>query len=124
MNGKEIDKLARKRIPLPDDAGLCDMMLYHILTALYGEYREGIISADTAKIEKARAMEKHRDLELWERVYKENTARVTELSRIAQEGFKNHSCELCVKMYDIFTGVQRRTYADYDDHTVSGLLDD
>lgn len=108
MNGTDIDKLARKREPLPDDAGLCDMMLYHILTAIYGEYREGIISADTAKIEKARAMEKHRELELWERIYKFHNKRITELSNMASEAFKEHSCPLCVKMYDIFSGYRGR----------------
>lgn len=106
MTSKEVDALARKRIPLPDDAGLCDMMLYHILTAIYGEYREGIISADIAKIEKARAIEKHRDMELQECIYKQHTKRITELSRIAQKAFIDHSCPLCVKMYDIFSGYQ------------------
>lgn len=108
MTGKEIDALARKREPLPDDAGLCDMELYHILTALYGEYREGIISADIAKAEKARAMEKHRDMELQEHIYKQHTKRITELSIIAQKAFTEHSCPLCVKMYDIFSGYRGR----------------
>lgn len=104
MTGKDIDALARKREPLPDDAGLCDMELYHILTALYGEYREGIISADTAKIEKVRAMEKHRERELQERIYKQQSRRTLELEVIAREAQKDHKCPLCVKMYDIFTG--------------------
>lgn len=108
MTSKEVDALARKRIPLPDDAGLCDMMLYHILTAIYGEFREGIISADTAKIEKARAMEKHRKLELQERIYRFHNKRITELSNMASEAFKEHSCPLCVKMYDIFSGYRGR----------------
>ena len=108
MNGTDIDKLARKCEPLPDDAGLCDMMLYHILTAIYGEYREGIISADTAKIEKARAMKKHRELELQERIYRFHNKRIIELSNIASEAFKEHSCPLCVKMYDIFSGYRGR----------------
>lgn len=108
MNGTDIDALARKREPLPNTAGLCDMMLYHILTALYGEYREGIISADIAKVEKARAMEKHRDMELQERIYRFHNKRITELSNMASEAFKEHSCPLCVKMYDIFSGYRGR----------------
>lgn len=112
MTGKDIDALARKREPLPDDAGLCDMELYHILTALYGEYREGIISADIAKVEKARAMEKHRDMELQERIYKQHTKRITELSCMAQKAFTEHSCPLCVKMYDIFSGYRGRENYD------------
>ena len=112
MTGKDIDALARKREPLPDDAGLCDMMLYHILTAIYGEYREGIISADIAKIEKARAMEKHRELELWERIYKQQDKRTLELEVIAREAQKEHKCPLCVKMYDIFTGYRGRDNND------------
>ena len=124
MTGKDIDAIARKRNPLPDDAGLCDMMLYHILTALYREYKEGIISKELARTEKARAMEKHRDAELWERIYKENTRRITELDRIASESFREHKCPLCTKMYDIFTGIYRSEYADCDDHSVSGLIDE
>ena len=108
MNGTDIDKLARKREPLPDDAGLCDMELYHILTALYGEYREGIISEDFARREKARAMEQHRELDLQERIYKQHTKRITELSIIAQKAFTEHSCPLCMKMYDIFSGYRGR----------------
>lgn len=108
MTSKEVDALARKRTPLPDEAGLCDMMLYHILTAIYGEYREGIISADIAKIEKARAMEKHRELELWERIYKQQDKRTLELEVIAREAQKEHKCPLCVKMYDILCGYKRK----------------
>ena len=108
MTSKEVDALARKRMPLPDEAGLCDMMLYHILTAIYGEYREGIISEANAKVEKAHAMEKHRECELWERIYRQTNNRVTELSKMAAEAFKEHSCPLCVKMYDIFSGYRGR----------------
>ncbi len=108
MTSKEVDALARKRMPLPDDAGLCDMMLYHILIAIYGEYREGIISEANAKVEKARAMEKHRELELQERIYKQTTKRTLELEIIAREAQKDHKCPLCAKMYDIFTGYRGR----------------
>ena len=112
MRTEDIDALARKREPLPDDAGLCDMMLYHILTSLYGEYRKGIISADIARAEKNRAMEKHGNMELRERIYTEHSKRLTELSVIAAEGFKNHSCPLCVKMYDILSGYRRKEEND------------
>lgn len=108
MTSDAIDTLARKREPLPDEAGLCDMMLYHILTALYGEYREGIISADIARKEKARAIEQHRKMETQERIYKQHNKRVVELSCIAQKAFTEHSCPLCVKMYDIFSGYRGR----------------
>lgn len=108
MTNTEVDVLARKKLPLPDDAGLCDMMLYRILSALYAEYREGIISKETARVEKARAMEKHRETELWERIYKETNKHVVELDRLAQQAFKEHSCPLCTKMYDIFSGYRGR----------------
>ncbi len=108
MTGDQIDKLARKKMPLPDEAGLCDMMLYHVLTALYSDYLKGVISEANAKVEKARAMEKHRELDLQERIYKQTTKRTLELEIIAQEAQKDHKCPLCVKMYDIFTGYRGR----------------
>lgn len=108
MTDTEVDALARKKLPLPDDAGLCDMMLYRILSALYAEYTEGIISKNTAKVEKARAMEKHRELELQERIYKEHSKRLTELSIMASKAFNEHTCPLCVKMYNIFSGYRGR----------------
>lgn len=108
MTGTEVDALARKKVPLPDDAGLCDMMLYRILSTLYAEYTEGIISKENARMEKSHAMEKHRELELQERIYTMHSKRLAELSRIAAEGFKEHTCPLCVKMYDIFSGYRGR----------------
>ena len=108
MKSEDIDALARVKEPLPEDAGLCDMMLYRILRALYAEYAAKTISISIAKVEKARAIEKHREFELWENIYKEHNKRLTELSVIASEGFKNHSCPLCVKMYDILSGYRGR----------------
>lgn len=103
MKNTEVDAFARKNEPLPDEAGLCDMMLYHILTALYREYKEGIVSKELAKVEKTRAMEKHRDVELWERIYKENTRRTTEISKIMAEVSKN-GCEVCRRVAKIYDG--------------------
>lgn len=103
MKNTEVDAFARKNEPLPDEAGLCDMMLYHILTALYREYKEGIVSKELAKVEKTRAMEKHRDVELWERIYKENTRRITEISKVMIAA-NNSGCPICQKVAKIYDG--------------------
>ena len=103
MISEAIDTLARKREPLPENAGLCDMWLYHILTALYGEYREGIISRDVAKVEKARAMERHRELQLRERIYNDHAKRMSEISRVMVEANKN-GCPCCKRMAAVFDG--------------------
>ena len=112
MRAEDIDAFARTHEPLPNDSLLCDMELYWILRSLYAEYRAGTISLAVAKMEKARAMEKHGNTELWERIYKEHSKRLLELSVIAAEGFKNHSCPLCVKMYDILSGYRRKEEND------------
>ena len=103
MTSEPIDTLARKREPLPDNAGLCDMWLYHILTALYGEYREGIISRDVAKVEKARAMERHRELSLREKIYTDHAKRMNEIGSVLVEANKN-GCPCCKKMAAVFDG--------------------
>ena len=103
MTALEVDVLARKREPLPDDAGLCDMMLYHILTALYGEYREGIISRDVAKAEKARAIEQHRSLETWERIFREQAKRENEIGGLLVQANK-HGCDICREWAKIYDG--------------------
>lgn len=108
MRSEEVEALARKQLPLPEDALLCDMMLYRILTSLFKEYKAGIISKENASIEKRKAFEKHAHLELWERIYKEHNKRLLELEVIAREAQKEHKCPLCVKMYDIFCGYKRK----------------
>lgn len=103
MTGEQIDVLARKREPLPDDAGLCDMMLYHILTAIYAEYRKGIKSRNVAKVEKNTAMKKHGELEFWERIFREHSRRMVEIGTLLTEADKN-GCPICKKVSAIFDG--------------------
>lgn len=103
MTSEQIDALARSHSQLPETAGLCDMWLYHILTALYGEYREGIISRDVAKVEKARAMERHRELSLRERIYTDHAKRMNEIGSVLVEANKN-GCPCCKKMAAIYDG--------------------
>lgn len=101
MKSEEVDALARKREQLPETAGLCDMWLYHILTALYGEYREGIISRDVAKVEKARAMEQHRSLETWERIFREQAKRENEIGGLLVRANRGECvCQEWAKIYD------------------------
>ena len=103
MSGKDIDTLARADKPLPEDAGLCDMMLYRILSAIYAEYREGILSASDAKDAKHQAMTKHGDLELWERVFRDHARRMVEIGAVLNE--VNHDgCPKCQKIAKIFDG--------------------
>ena len=113
MTSEQIDALARKREPLPDTAWLCDMMLYHILLALYGEYSKGIISRDVAKVEKARAIEKHRSLELYERIFRDQAKRMNEIGQLLTEANKN-GCPTCKKMAAVFDGRLNRSDKEND----------
>lgn len=106
MTAEQIDNLARKRELLPDNALQCDYVLYHSLVCLYREYRDGIFNADTAKKEKNRLFGKHKDLAQMERIFREDSRRMTEISgvmvRVNKEG-----CPLCREVARLFDGRQR-----------------
>ena len=124
MDGNAVDKLARKREPMPDNALMSDIMLYHSLTALYAEYRDGVVSKEIAKLEKKKLMEKHRDLELNERIYTEHSRRMVEISRVLVQANKE-GCPICKQIAMVFDGRQREIRMfGYDDHKYSGPVDE
>lgn len=60
MNGEEIFKLARNS-PMPDSLSLADMMLFTAARNIHTAYRNGYISADTAKEEKQLLIKQYND---------------------------------------------------------------
>lgn len=60
MNGEEIFKLARNS-PMPDKLSLADIMLFTAARNIHAAYRNGYISADTAKEEKQLLIQQYND---------------------------------------------------------------
>lgn len=106
MTAEQIDSLARKRELLPDNALQCDFVLYHSLVCLYREFRDGILNADTAKKEKMRLFKKHKDLSQMERIFREDSRRMVEISKVMAEINKS-GCPLCQQGARLFDGRQR-----------------
>ena len=105
MRSEEVEALAKKKIPLPDDALDADKLLYRRLTMLYAEYRNGTVSLDIAKREKAKLFGEHDEFELKERIYKQHYKRIGEMNVIVDKARKEHSCPLCLRMFEIFAGL-------------------
>ena len=99
MTSQDIDTLARSHKPLPPEALMSDKMLYHILSALYAEYREGVISAEYARKEKSDAISQHDQYQLWERIFRDHAQRMVQISAELSQP----RCEDC-KIAKIFDG--------------------
>lgn len=108
MKCEEIDALAKKKEPLPKDALLCDISLWYALRGIYREYRAGTVSLDIAKRDKARAIEKHRELELWEHIHNDHAKRMNEIGRLLVKANKGEC--VCKQMAAVFDGRINETY--------------
>lgn len=106
MTAEQIDALAKKREPLPESAGLAARKLYHTLTLLYREYRDGITSETEARVEKGKLMKSYGVEELWERIYAEEERRRTEFSKLSIWA-RNEGCPICKAMAEVMEGLKR-----------------
>lgn len=106
MTAKEIETLAKKGTPLPEDTTLAESLFYYNLRALYKEYRDGVIDKDRAKVEKTRLVNRFGVQKLWEDCGQEQYERWRKYLRIVSETEK-HGCEYCRRIIRILDGRDR-----------------
>ncbi len=103
MTDKEIEALAKKKTPLPDDATLADMLYYQNLLLLYREFKAGIIDKGQGKLMKSKLVSQYGVQKLWEKCGQNNYERWRKYQVIQTEAEKN-GCPICRKIVRILDG--------------------
>lgn len=106
MTVKEIEALAKKGTPLPEDTTLAESLFYYNLRALYKEYRDGVIDKDRAKVEKTRLVNRFGVQKLWEDCAQEQYDRWRKYLRLVSEAEKC-GCSICKRIVRILDGRDR-----------------
>lgn len=117
MKIKEIDTLAKKKLPLPDKPDILELGLYTALTNIYAEYDAKTKTADEAKQAKQAVCEEYEyltglqaeNVELSRRIaqhveiFKRDDAQRVKLCGVFAEAEK-HGCEICKKISRVYDG--------------------
>lgn len=106
MTVKEIEILAKKGTPLPEETTLAESLFYYNLRALYKEYRNGVVDKDRAKVEKTRLVNQFGVQKLWEDCGQENYERWRKYLSLASEAEKN-GCKYCGRIIRVLDGRER-----------------
>lgn len=108
MDKNEIYALAYRGEKMPRDADFTDCGLYYRLRELFDNYKLGIMPQTVCTAKKAEYFAEYDQRRLWERIHKDFMTRQLEAEVTAREAFTEHKRPLCVKMYDIICGYDRR----------------
>lgn len=120
MTGKEIDALARKNIPLSDNALTSDRLLWLALVGLYREYRTGTVTKEMAAKIKRDELENHARNAQGERIFREDGRRMVEIGKLLTAANKN-GCPVCKQMAAIFDGRQREAREEFEVNDCEGI---
>lgn len=103
MKQEELERLAAKSEPLPDNLTLPEQWLYLSLRALYREFRAGTITCEQAAQEKAKLLDEYELAKLHYSAYVQATERANRYSPLLVEAEKS-GCDVCRKIVRIFDG--------------------
>ena len=103
MGLTELERLAAKGDPLPDNLAMPEQWLYLSLRMLYREYRSGAIEKEQAGQEKRKLIDEYKLMMLHHRAYTQASDRVNRYSHILTDAEKS-GCEICKKIVKIFDG--------------------
>lgn len=120
MTGKEIDSLAKKNIPLSDEALTSDRLLWLVLVSLYREYRAGMVTKETAAKIKRDELENHARNAQGERIFREDGRRMVEIGKLLTAANKN-GCPVCKQIAAIFDGRQQEARKEFETDDCEGI---
>lgn len=103
MMPTELERLAAKGDPLPDNLTAPEQWLYLSLRILYREYRSGAIEKKQARQEKRKLIDEYELMMLHHRAYQQATERANRYSPLLVEAEKS-GCDVCRKIVRIFDG--------------------
>lgn len=99
----ELERLAMKNEPIPEDASLIEIQLYGCLRNLHHAYRTKQIDREQAKREKDQIIEEYRREEVWFKCWKQAITIRNALSYKLTEATKS-DCPRCRDLVAIFEG--------------------
>ena len=107
MNTEELSKLAWETKQAPDGLTFSELFCFHMLRALFGELKQGVISKAQAEKERSAIAQAYKAIALQERIYKQHTERNNEIAILSSK-INSDGCPLCKQMYDIYSGFSRK----------------
>ena len=107
MTDKEIEALAKKGTPMPNNATLADTLFYQNLRLLYREYKSGAVGKEQGKILKSQLVKQYGVQKLWERCAQTDYERWRRYQLMQDKAVKN-GCPICRKIVAVLDGRDKR----------------
>lgn len=105
MNTEELSKLAWETKQAPDGLTFSELFCFHMLRALFGELKQGVISKAQAEKERSAIAQAYKTLVLQEKIYKQHAERHGGMAILSSK-IKSDGCPLCRQMYNIYSGLE------------------
>ena len=99
----DLERLAMKNVPLPDDLTLPEQMLFLSLRQLHASYRNGEITKERARKEKQMIVVRYRDAVFRFSVYDETVHRHNEAAKLYPD-IAVSGCALCKMLAAVMDG--------------------
>jgi len=106
MKIKDIEVLASRNAPMPDKFTPPEMFLFLSLRAIYSAWRKGTVETSQAKSEKTQVIKQYKELDLWHRIYTEQSAQLRQVQRYSDK-IRISGCPVCNGLYNALSGLEK-----------------
>jgi len=103
---EDVEKLASRNAPMPDELTPPEIFLFLSLRAVYSAWRTGTVETSQAKNEKALVIRHYKELDLWHRIYTEQSRMLRQVQRYSDK-IRISGCLVCKGLYTALSGLEK-----------------
>ncbi|MDE6019999.1 MAG: hypothetical protein K2H01_03235 [Ruminococcus sp.] len=105
MKIEDIEVLASRNAPMPDKLTPPEIFLFLSLRAVYAAWRTGTVETSQAKNEKTQVIRQYKELDLWHRIYTEQSSMLRQVQRYSDK-IRISGCPVCYGLFRVLSGLE------------------